>query len=43
MIPLSRHGYTAWRCNEAGPVLVMRSDDAKLHIMARAENGPPRS
>ena len=39
----SRHGYNAWRCVEAGPVLLVWGDDAKLHAGARAENGSPRS
>jgi hypothetical protein len=31
----SRIGYNAWRCVEAGPVLLVWGDDAKLHIGAR--------
>ena len=40
-ITSSRHGYNAWRCIEAGPVLVVRGKDVNPRIMARAENGPP--
>ena len=31
----SRIGYNAWRCVEAGPVLLVWGDDAKLHARAR--------
>jgi len=41
-ITSSRIGYNAWRCVEAGPVLLVWRDDAKLHAGARAENGSPR-
>jgi hypothetical protein len=32
---LSRRGYNAWRCVEAGPVLLVWGDDAKPHARAR--------